>query len=125
MKRISSVLVIVTVLSLVLSPLLAFADSIAGRWEGVAVASPDPDIPFSVEFKEQDGGLKATMDIPSQGLYGLELTEVKLEGKTLEFVVPVPDSPVTCSAQLKEDGTMIGTYDRLGQTGRFSMKRSE
>ena len=124
MKKICcAVLCVVLVLPAFALPL---ADtSIEGAWEGVALAPQNPEISFSVVFKSEEDAWKGTMDVPSEGMTGLALQDVSFDGKKLEFVIPVPEAAVSCSAELQEDGTISGTFEQAGQTGTFKMKRKK
>lgn len=124
MKKFCSIFLCV-LLTLPIVAMPASDDSIEGKWEGVASAPPEPDIPFSVTFETDGDVLKATMDIPSEGMTGLPLQDVSFDGKKLTFVVPVPEAAVNCNAELQEDGSIAGTFEQMGQTGTFKMKRQK
>lgn len=124
MKKVCSVILCV-LLTLPALALPISGSSIEGKWEGVASAPPEPDIAFSVTFESEGDTLKATMDIPSEGMSGVPLQDVSFDGKKLTFVVPVPEASVNCSAELQEDGSIAGTFEQMGQTGTFKMKKSQ
>jgi len=124
MKKVCSVFLCV-LLTLPIAALPISDNSIEGTWEGVASAPPEPDIPFSVTFETDGDTLKGTMDIPSEGMTALPLQDLKFDGKKLSFVLPVPEASVTCNAQLEEDGSIAGTFEQMGQTGTFTMKKQQ
>jgi hypothetical protein len=103
----------------------AAQQSIDGTWEGVASTDPNETISFSIFFKTEGGTLKGTIDIPDLGVAGLALSDLSFDGKTLSFTVPLPEGAVPCTASLNEDGSISGTYDDRGQTGTFTMRKTQ
>ncbi len=124
MKKICCVVLCIA-LTLPAFALPAAGDSIEGKWEGVATAPGNPEIPFSVVFKSEQDSWMGTMDIPSEGMTGLPLQDVSFDGKKLEFSIPVPEATVTCSAEVQSDGSIAGTFEQAGQTGTFTMTKQK
>lgn len=78
------------VMALTLVPALAAAQAPAdptGHWDG-AIAGPSGQIPFEIDVVRDGGGtLIATYGQKGQGLRGLKLTQVALDGRTFTFVL--------------------------------------
>jgi pimeloyl-ACP methyl ester carboxylesterase len=117
MKKVSSFIVIVSIL-LLLQPLsaqnLTNKPSLAGSWLGkIAVSALEIRIIFNLSIIEQDS-LIATLDSPDQGVKGVKLGRVILDGNKLT---------IQAAAMLAEyNGTIVndtvieGTWMQSGQS---------
>ncbi len=99
---------------------LAKDSSLAGTWTGTV---ENPSLKFSLTVKGPKDRLELRLNMASNGIENLKLDQVKFDGETLEFVVPVPDQVIRCKAKRKEDGSFAGTYFIGDQSGGFTMAR--
>ncbi len=92
-----------------------------GHWEGQI---PVPDHPVEVIFditRDANGALMGTLSQPSEGVYGLLLQEVLLEGRTLT-VIARDDQPF--SGTMTDDGKVIdGVLSAQGNDIPISFER--
>lgn len=93
--------------------------SAAGDWQG-AVEIPGSPLPIGVHLAEN--GTSGTIDIPSQGLTGVELSAVRVDGDAVSFAVP--DIPGDPAFRGTVDGDALrGDLTQSGQTFPFSLTR--
>ena len=79
------------VVSLLAVPTVASAQAVnpSGHWEG-AITIPGGEIPFQVDLsKNTEGRLTATYSRPENGLKGLPLKNVTLDGRAIAFDLTV------------------------------------
>ena len=73
-----------------LSGLPALGESLTdltGDWEGV-LANEGAGIPLVLHLSEEEGRIRASLDSPVQGAFGLEVTHTRLKAGRLSFRVP-------------------------------------
>ena len=102
-------------------------DDPAGRWQG-ALEAPGMTIEVVIELALGDDGVwSGTIDVPAQGLLGLALENIKVDGAAVSFAIaPTPGVPgnPAFSGTLAADGlTLSGDYTQSGQTIPFSLTR--
>lgn len=115
----------ITALALIMgaSLMATTQQSIDGTWTGTAGVDPSQAVAITVVFKTEEGVLKGWIDIPDLGTAGLALSDVKFDGKSLSYGVPLPDGTVPCWAQLGADGSFSGSFDMGGSVGTFTLRR--
>ncbi|MBP7148143.1 MAG: hypothetical protein KBD01_11395, partial [Acidobacteria bacterium] len=99
------------------------AEGIEGRWEG-AIQIGATNLGIVVEFAGQGDELRATIDIPQQGASGLGLTNVRFAPPRVRFDLPAGPGLAEFDGELKEDGSIGGSFEQAGARGTFSMKRA-
>lgn len=101
-------------LLIVPAALLAAADP-AGVWEGT-LQTPNGDMGFVFNIHRDGDKWAAEMDIPAQGVSGLPLKDVKVEGPAVGFMIPGPGDP-RFDGKVSDDGKSIqGNFGAGGQT---------
>ena len=95
--------------------------SIEGPWVGVnKIAGQELD--FMVEFVLSADGLSATIDIPLQGVEGLALSEVRLDGDRVHFELATGIGTAIWDGNL--DGkTISGEFSQSNFSGTFHLDR--
>ncbi|HSL45345.1 MAG TPA: alpha/beta hydrolase [Anaerolineales bacterium] len=97
---------------------------LAGRWEGeLAVMNMTYDI--VVNFEAAESELLGWIDIPKQGVTGLELSLVEFESGKVHFEMKSNLPTAVFEGQLLEDGTLAGEYRQMGFKGTFALARAE
>jgi len=94
----------------------------SGVWEGT-IKGPNGDIGFVFNLHRDGDKWAAEMDIPVQGVSGLPLTNVKVDGAAVGFAVPnVPGDP-HYDGKLAEDAKGIsGTFSQGGASIPLELK---
>jgi len=97
---------------LLLAPAAALAAmNPAGVWEG-SIKTPNGDLGFVFNLHRDGDKWVAEMDIPMQGVSGLPLSNVKVDGAAISFPIPGPGDP-HYDGKLSEDGkTIAGTFSQ-------------
>jgi hypothetical protein len=97
-----------------------------GTWSGI-ISAGGMEIGVILNFSLDDAGnLEGTLDVPDQGAEGLALGDVKVEGKTVSFIIDDPGAPgePTFSGTLDETGKKLeGTFSQGGVEGSFSLDK--
>jgi len=118
MKRLVAVL---TGLLMLLPAAALAANNPAGVWEGT-LQTPNGDLGFVFNIHRDGDKWAAEMDIPIQGVSGLPLKEIKVDGAAVTFVVPGPGEP-RYEGKLSDDGkTISGTFGQTGNTIALDLK---
>lgn len=90
--------------------------SILGHWEG-AVARLGSVQPVQVDFREQDGKLAATVDIPERGLVAMPAETVEYTPPTLRLKFLYGDATLRVDAETEEmTGVIPAGSPRCGST---------
>lgn len=96
---------------------------VKGIWEGKLQAGVELRILFHISMSE-DGSLSATMDSPDQGVKGIPVEKVTLEGNTL--VIEMPSVGGRYDGKVQEDAKRIeGTWKQSGMTFPLDLERLE
>ena len=95
-----------------------------GRWEGVNIPPGGIELPFVVTLYVSDDGLQGTMDIPSQGAFGLELSEVAFQSGRLHFELDTAIGLAAWDGELRDE-VIEGDLRQAGRRGTFRLIRSE
>jgi len=98
--------------------------SAAGHWEGT-VQIPDMELAVEIDLKANSAIYAGTFSQPVQGVKGLPLSTVVVEGKNVRFVVRAGQAPATFHGLLSDDGTsMSGQVEQGGQSVPFKLTRN-
>lgn len=92
----------------------------AGSWGGSIMVSGTP-IGILLKLTQEEGGWKGTLDIPSQGVVGLELSDIRIEGDSIQMSIPAPTLP-TFTGKVTGD-YMSGTFTQHGETHGWKADR--
>jgi hypothetical protein len=97
----------------------------SGHWEG-AVQAPNMEVKFEIDLaKNSKGELAGTFGQPAQGVKGLPLSTVAVEGQSVRFVVRAGSEPGTFEGVLAADGkSMSGDLAQGGYSLPFSLTRT-
>ena len=97
----------------------------SGHWEGV-VHVPDNALTIEIDVtRNKKGELAGTFGQPGDGVKGLPLATVGLEGKSLRFVVKGGEGAATFVGVISDDGkSMAGDLAQAGYTIPFTMTRT-
>jgi hypothetical protein len=114
------------VVSLLAAPISARAQSVdpSGHWEG-AITIPGGEIPFQIDLaKNAAGRLTATYSRPENGLKGLPLANVTLDGRAIAFDLTV-DGGAKFQGVFDADGkTISGDVTAPIGSAAFSLTRT-
>ncbi|MCA1561813.1 MAG: hypothetical protein LC804_16620 [Acidobacteria bacterium] len=97
----------------------------AGHWEGT-VQAPNMAVKVEIDLaKNSKGELAGTFGQPAQGVKGLPLSTVAVNGRSVRFVVKAGPDISTFEAVLAEDGkSMSGDVTLAGQSVPFTLTRT-
>ncbi len=95
--------------------------SLLGHWEG-AVARLGSVQPIQVDFREQDGKLAATVDVPERGLVGIPAETVEYNPPALRLKFLYGDATLRVDAETEE---MTGVIPAWQPEVRLHLKRAE
>jgi len=95
--------------------------SILGHWEG-AVARLGSVQPIQVDFREQDGKLVATADVPERGLVAMPAETVEYTPPTVRLKFLYGDATLRVDAETEE---MTGVIPAWQPEVRIHLKRAE
>jgi hypothetical protein len=125
MHRLHRPPLIATLLLLSVPALAQVAADPSGHWEGTV---PLPETALRIEIdlaKNSKGELAGTFGQPEQGVKGLPLSTVAVEGPSVRFVVKGGPEPSTFEGVLSANGqSMSGTVSQAGYTLPFSLTRT-
>lgn len=112
--------------ALALTPRPAHAAQGAGaaaHWKG-SIALPN-ELQIEVDLVKQDAGWAGALTVPAQGLTGVPLTNVTVDGKAVSFVVSqIPGSP-TFKGTLSDDGaSLTGDFVHGPTSAAFTLARA-
>jgi hypothetical protein len=122
--RAGSAAALLAALALTSSPVHAAQGAgAAAHWKG-NIALPN-ELQIEVDLVKQDAGWAGALTVPAQGLSGVPLTNVAVDGKAVSFVVSqIPGSP-TFKGTLSDDGTSLaGDFVHGPTSAAFTLARS-
>lgn len=98
----------------------------SGHWEGT-VQAPNMEMKIEIDLaKNSKGELAGTFGQPAQGVKGLPLPTVAVEGRSVRFVVKAGAEASTFVGVLSADGkSMSGDVTQGGHSVPFSLTRTE
>ncbi len=86
---------------------------VVGTWAGRIEPRGTP-LDIGIRFSDDGRGLRGTIDVPSQGVSGLSLSDVRLDGRTVTFALPEVPGNATFR------GAMVGSGDATTIRGDFT-----
>ena len=93
----------------------------AGLWEGT-VKTPNGDLGFLFNLHLDVDRWNAEMDVPAQGVSGLPLDKVKVDGSAISFSISAPGDP-QYAGKLSDDGkTISGNFSQGGSSLPLDLK---
>ena len=99
-----------------------------GSWKGsLSVSGADLEIRIVFSLDEAKK-IKGTFDSITQGGFGIKLGDIKIEGKTISFIIDDPGAPgdPTFKGALDAAGVKIaGEFSQSGLTGTFSVDKEK
>jgi hypothetical protein len=100
--------------------------SIEGYWKGTIGVASDKSVDIMIDFARKDAGWRARFYAPAQGIHGVELTGVKIAGRSVRFRIPQSEGDPTFHGELDENGkSLSGSFDNAGETLPFQLDRAE
>lgn len=110
---------------LVMTPALAAPPDAVGHWEG-AIETPSSKLAIALDFSHDKESWAGRIDVPVQGIRGLGVIDLKIEGASVAFGLPqVPGEP-RFAGQLAADGQSIaGTFTQAGKSLPFRVERAQ
>ncbi|KAA5535910.1 alpha/beta hydrolase family protein [Paenimyroides baculatum] len=95
---------------------------IEGTWNG-AIEIPNQKLPFVLHITKENGQYKATSDSPDQGVYGIELQEIRFENNKL--YLKDARMYMTYEGDLTNGNTINGTFKQGGQSFKLNFTKGE
>ena len=97
----------------------------SGHWEGT-IQAPDMKVKVDIDLaKNGKGEFAGTFGQPEQGVKGLPLSTVAVEGGSVRFVVKGGPDPATFQGKLSADGaSMSGDVAQAGYSIPFTLTRT-
>jgi len=114
------VIVLATLLAAAL-PAAAGAQSSTGRWEG-AIKVMGQELAIVVTLTGDTAAPRAAIDIPLQGVKGMALTNVRVNGQLVHFELPAPQGVGVFEGVVRGE-QMSGTFEQAAVKGTFELKR--
>jgi hypothetical protein len=101
------------------------ASTAAGYWSGSISLPNNQKLAIAVELAPAaDAAWQGTIDIPMQGVRGLKLSAVKVEGDAVEFAMPgIPGDPRFSGKLAAGAGTISGDFFQGEGTLPFHLER--
>lgn len=97
---------------------------LVGQWKGDLVAG-SRKIPFALNVASSEtGGLKATLDSPTEGVYGIPVETVSVDGSSVTFSLPAVGAAYEATIDAST-ATMDGTWKQRGAELPLVMIRQE
>jgi hypothetical protein len=100
------------ILSILRSPAEVPDDAFEGDWQGVLSARSEK-IDLVLHLRREDGAWKAQLDLPGQGVTGIELQAVFVERGRLRFMLPGQTVPLQFTGALR-GSWIIGQVEQEG-----------
>ncbi len=97
-----------------------YAQDVAGDWHGTLKAGP-VEMGIQLHIAKSDKGLTATMDSPDQGIRGMAVDSIALNGSDLKFAVGVVQ--VSYAGKVSQDGQSINGTLTQGQSMPLDLTR--
>jgi hypothetical protein len=94
----------------------------AGLWEGT-IKTPNGDMGFVFNLHRDGDKWAAEMDIPIQGVSGMPLVNVKVDGAAVGFALPASAGDPHYDGKLSDDGKSIsGNFSQSGASLPLDLK---
>jgi uncharacterized protein len=95
----------------------------AGSWTGRLDLAGVP-LDIGVTFSGAPGALAGTLDVPAQGVAGLPLANVSVDGGVVRFTAPDLPGDASFAGTMAADGSAIGgRFTRSGQSYPLVLRR--
>lgn len=115
---------LLALLTVLLWPLTCWA-SPAGYWKG-SIDLPNGVLPINLTLEEKDQKWSGVVDVPLQGVTKHPLSELKVEGRKVSFVLKgIPGDPTFNGTVSDDDSSLTGKVSQGGQEMPFSTKRAK
>ncbi|HKS04085.1 MAG TPA: hypothetical protein VJR49_01900 [Chthoniobacterales bacterium] len=99
-------------------------DAMSGRWEGAA-RIPGDELDVIVDLAQQNGAWVGSIIIPSLGVKGTSLTEIKVEGPDANFAVK---SPMGIKLNLRllpsPENKLAGDFEQAGNRATITLQKT-
>ncbi|MBZ5610753.1 MAG: hypothetical protein LAP38_21020 [Acidobacteriia bacterium] len=97
----------------------------SGHWEG-AIQTPETPVAIEIDLaKNSQGQLIGTLANPSQNLKGLPLSDIAVDGKSVQFQIKGTPGDRAFKGALSADGaSMSGQYTQAGYLMSFALTRT-
>ncbi len=96
----------------------------AGHWEGNVVL-PNQEMAISVDLAKSDkGAWTGSFGVPTQGVTGLKMDKLEVDGKNVKFIVPEAPGAPEFSGAVKDDGHLALTLAVSGGSFPADLKRT-
>jgi len=124
MQTVTRTLAIVAMLAVSVLVVLAQTTPL-GHWEGT-VHAPGMEVQVELDFTKNDkGALAGTFSQPQQGVRGLPISTISMDGLTLRFIVKAGAEASAFEAALSADGKSMGGEVTLGgMSAPFTLSRT-
>jgi CubicO group peptidase (beta-lactamase class C family) len=121
-RRVVNIHTLLLILTLLLWPARALAQSNPeGHWEG-AIALPGSSLQIHVDLKQAAGAWQGTIDIPQQGASGLALQAVRFDAPQVHFELQAGPGLAVFDGKLGGD-KISGDFSQAGGKFAFSLDR--
>jgi len=105
------------------APALMAQTTPAGHWEGNVVL-PDKEMAITVDLTKSDKGeWTGSFGVPTQGVTGLKIDKLEVDGKSVKFIVPEAPGAPEFSGAVKDDGHLALTLSVSGGSFPADLKR--
>jgi putative intracellular protease/amidase len=94
-------------------------------WQGVyhpAYPRPEPELPLVLHLAPVEGQYRATIDAPSESMFGLTLDDVRAERGRLQFSLVLDDGPLDFSGAMTAD-RISGNLTHDGSTTPLTLSK--
>ncbi len=106
------------------APALFAQTTPAGHWEGNVVL-PNQEMTISVDLAKNDkGAWTGSFGVPTQGVTGLKIDKLEVDGKNVKFTVPEAPGAPEFSGAVKDDGHMALSFSANGASFPADLKRT-
>jgi putative intracellular protease/amidase len=95
-------------------------------WQGTllpAYPQPQPEVPLVLHLAQVDGQYRATVDVPSESIFGLPLDEVRVDRDRLHFNLVSDDGPFEFTGTMSAD-RVAGTLTRSGSATPLTLVKA-
>lgn len=96
----------------------------AGHWEGTMVL-PNQELAITIDLVKNDKGeWTGSFGVPPQGVSGLKIDKIEVDGKNVKFTVAEAPGAPEVSGTLKEDGHLAVNFAAGGGSFPADLKRT-
>lgn len=105
---------------------LAYRDR-ATVWQGIflpAYPKPQPEVPLVLHLAQVEGQYRATVDVPSESMFGLPLDDVRVDRDRVHFNLVADEGPLEFRGTMSAD-RIAGTLTRSGSATPLTLVKAE